>query len=174
MELESVPAFVHSPQVNTGKGRAALVPFARVWRAPEGESLYADLGNFIMRLTVQWHVATVEANVPHAAYREVKIVKNSIKSYEEWKRWFNLFFRDDENNISYIWIGWCKKYEPNLFFAELDKLNVRNGVRTSAEFIKLVVLEVQTGWFFCFNGSIFSDGPNSNQPLNKPQIILGQ
>ncbi len=65
-----VPAFVHSPQVNTGEGGATLVPFAGVRRAPKGEALYADLGNPITWLAVQWHVATIEAYVPHAACRQ--------------------------------------------------------------------------------------------------------
>lgn len=65
-----VPAFVHSPQVNTGEGGVTLVPFAGVRRAPEGEALHADLGNPISRLAVQRHVATIEAYIPHAACGE--------------------------------------------------------------------------------------------------------
>lgn len=56
-----VPAFVHSPQVNAGEGRGALVLFAGVRQAPRGQALYADLGNPVSQLAVHWHVATIEA-----------------------------------------------------------------------------------------------------------------
>lgn len=68
-----VPAFVHSPQVNTGEGGATLVPLAGVRRAPRGEALNADLGNPITRLAVQRQIAAVEACVPHATCREKKV-----------------------------------------------------------------------------------------------------
>lgn len=67
VRCEYVPAFVHSPQVNTGEGGATLVPFAGVRRAPQGDALHADLGNPITRLAVQGHVAAVEAYISHAA-----------------------------------------------------------------------------------------------------------
>lgn len=69
VRCEYVPAFVHSPQVNTGEGGATLVPFAGVRRAPKGDALDADLGNPITRLAVQGHVAAVEAYISHAACR---------------------------------------------------------------------------------------------------------
>lgn len=56
-----VPAFVHSPQVDAGERGTTLVPFAGVRQAPEGEALYADLGNPVSRLAVQRHVATIDA-----------------------------------------------------------------------------------------------------------------
>lgn len=75
-----VPAFMHSPQVDTGKGGATLVSFAGVRQAPKRQALHADLGNPVSGLAFHGHVMTIKTYVPHAACGH-KMKKSSRNKY---------------------------------------------------------------------------------------------
>lgn len=81
-----VPALVYSPQVNTGKGGAALVSLAGVWQAPNREPLLADQGNPISWLAVHRQVASVETQIPHTACGK----KSSLRKKKTQRR-FNIW-----------------------------------------------------------------------------------